>query len=213
MVSKAHTPRARAPHQKQARREILLALAEDALQETPYAEITMAALAARAGLAKGTLYLSYPTKEALFLDLAQQSMEAWLEALGNLDARSAKGFARQLAACTAARPGLRTLLSLLHGILEQNIPEETAFAFKQAILARWQRLAAHIEPLLSLEPGRGMPLLLQIYALLLGFQPLCEHAPVVRALLHREEMAPYRLDFETCFADAVERLLRGHLER
>ena len=61
--------RARNTEDKQQRRQAILDVAWALFQETSYAAVTMNGVAERAGLAKGTMYLYFKTKEELFLTL------------------------------------------------------------------------------------------------------------------------------------------------
>jgi AcrR family transcriptional regulator len=68
--------RARQESQKLARRRDILAIAGDMIAGMPFQAIAMAEVAERAGLAKGTLYLYFPSKESLFLALLEESLQA-----------------------------------------------------------------------------------------------------------------------------------------
>lgn len=66
--------------QKQVRRQALIDIAWQLFQANSYPAITMAEVAERAGLAKGTLYLYFRTKEELFLAM-QQQFATWFDDL------------------------------------------------------------------------------------------------------------------------------------
>ena len=53
--------------QKQRRRQAMIDVAWQLFQQSSYQAITMAEVAERAGIAKGTVYLYFKTKEELFL--------------------------------------------------------------------------------------------------------------------------------------------------
>src|SRR5215212_10566883 len=71
------TRRARKVEQKQQRRQAILDTAWHLFQATTYPALTMAEVAERAGLAKGTIYLYFKTKEQLFLALQAQQLKEW----------------------------------------------------------------------------------------------------------------------------------------
>ena len=211
--------RAHHQDQKQVRRQEILQAARRLFRSMAFAEITMAQVAEEAGLAKGTTYLYFPTKEALFLELMREEFNAWFTALERgLEALSrpvsGHSIATLLADATAERPTFRALVVLAHGILEHNIPVELALHFKHELLARGSRVAELLESRMPiLPPGEGWPLLLRAYALLLGFQQLSEPSPVVRSLLGRPEMAPFNIDFREGFHGALEALFQNSEER
>ncbi len=66
--------RARSEDQKAERQAVILSAARDMIDETGFDGVTMSALAKRAGLAKGTLYLYVRSKEELFLLLFLEAM-------------------------------------------------------------------------------------------------------------------------------------------
>ncbi|MGB0380696.1 MAG: TetR/AcrR family transcriptional regulator [Luminiphilus sp.] len=65
--------------QKQFRREEILSGARTYFETVGYESFSMAQLAARLGIVKGTLYLYFPTKEAIILALFGRALEAWSE--------------------------------------------------------------------------------------------------------------------------------------
>lgn len=193
----------------------------------------MADLAARAGLAKGTLYLYYRTKEEVFLALALDKLGSWLDALDavlelnrsaegrtasgplvqGLDAAGAKAIpalVEGLGETVAERRELLRLLAILHGVIEQNVELAAALAFKRALLARMGSTGARLEAALPfLEPGEGPRLLLRIFAIVLGLFPMAEPGPVVARALEAPDLSPLRIDFARELSQMVCDLLAG----
>ena len=69
--------RARSAEQKALRRHAVLDAAELYFHEVGYEAFSMAQLAKKTGLAKGTLYLYFKTREELFLTLYEHSLIRW----------------------------------------------------------------------------------------------------------------------------------------
>ena len=207
--------RARQTHQKQERREAILAMALATLRDTPYQDITMTKVAERASLVKGTLYLYFATKQELFLEVLLDQLHGWFwdleTGLATLPRRGRlEATACLIAHTSAARPAFRQLLAVLHGDLETNLPEATALSFKREWLARTVSMGALLERTLPfLAAGQGVHLLLQLYALIIGVQCLTEPSAVVRKLLDRPELAPFRLDFSMECRRGARALLAG----
>src|ERR1700735_1924142 len=63
---------------KETRKDAILATAQKLFCEEPFASITMSTIATGAGLAKGTLYLYFRTREEIFLALFARELRAWL---------------------------------------------------------------------------------------------------------------------------------------
>lgn len=158
---------------KKARRgeivEAARALFADGAGELP----SVARIAEAAGLGKGTLYLYFPTREAIFADLL---LEGWSEVLRALEAvfaadgdRAAK-VAAFLAGFTAyldRHPELLRLDALGHGI-ERNLDRAALHAFKASLNDRLASGGAVIQGALGLAPERGVQLLMRTYALTRG---------------------------------------------
>src|SRR5687768_6933216 len=122
--------RARKLEDKAARARGMLEGALALYRERGFAGFTMADVAHRAGVAKGTLFLYFPTREVLGVALAQELLGAWFD---DFDARlgrlrgsvSAARLARQFGESIAGRGELVALLALLGSLLEQNVDEAT----------------------------------------------------------------------------------------
>jgi AcrR family transcriptional regulator len=164
----------------------------------------MAAIARAAGLAKGTVYLYFDTKESVFLDLVSSELAAWvrdsrarLEEKGNEDATPAD-VAGSVASALAERPALIRLIALLHVVLEQNTKREALRAFKLRLLAITEQAAAVFEQALRLEPGTGTRLVLWMHALTVGLSQMTPQGEHIAALVEQDPaLAVFRLDLRT----------------
>ena len=73
--------RARKAEDKEGRRRLILGAARELWARATYATFNMAEVAERAGLAKGTVYIYFATKEALLLDLLHEELAGWRDVL------------------------------------------------------------------------------------------------------------------------------------
>src|SRR5579863_6662082 len=73
--------RAMTDAQKEARRADILKVALHRFTLTPYDSLSMADTAAEAGVAKGTLYLYFKSKEEMFLAITTDELCAWFDEL------------------------------------------------------------------------------------------------------------------------------------
>lgn len=210
--------RAMSDEQKQVRRQTILDVALDLFQETSYEAVSMADVARRAGLAKGTLYLYFSTKEMLFLAIQTQMFEAWFDEVdGRLAEIKAAGehctveaFVDLIAGALENRPVMVRLIAILHTILEQNIDFDTALAFKQMLRARVLETGPLVEACLPfLKAGEGTRLLLQLHALIIGLQHMADPAPVVRQVLEEPGLEIFKIDFMQQFSSTLTVLLNG----
>ena len=211
--------RARSDEEKRERREAILGVALEMYERDPsFAAFTMAALAEAAGLAKGTLYLYFRTKEELFLALVERLFEEWFDDVdGRLDrARgswTAERGAEVLVGAVAERRTLARLLSILGAIVEENVEPEAAGRYKARILERSAATGEKLERRLPfLAPGEGARLLVHLHALVIGVWQLAEPSAVIRQVMERPEMAPARVDFARDLRVLLLAVLHG-LER
>lgn len=206
--------RARSEAQKEARRAAILATAAALFGMLPYYDITMAEVARRAGLAKGTLYLYFATKEELFLALQAELLWQWFDdvdgALAQLASTDVAVIASIFAAPLRRRPELARLLAILQSVLEQNVALAAALDFKRRLRERVLATGALLEARVGwLDPGAGALLLLRIHALVIGLHHMAEPAPVTRQVLAEPGMAIFAVDFDQAFEHMLRDLLRG----
>jgi AcrR family transcriptional regulator len=214
---KKQSRRKRAVHdeQKEERRQDILTAAWQLFQTTPYEAVTIAGVAEAAGLAKGTIFLYFKTKEALFLVLVEQQLWPWFAAIdAGLMAMRGKSDIPQVTALLCeqleSRPGLTRLLAILHTILERNIPFDEALHFKYLLKDHFEQTGTLLEQcLLFLHPGQGAHVLLQCDAMVTGFWHLADPSPVVRQLLQRPELLLFEIHFATELSIAIQALFYG----
>lgn len=202
--------------QKAARRAAILEVAKVLVAERDYAAMSMADIAAAAGLAKGTLFLYFHTKEELFLELQADAYKAWFD---GIDARlkelagaqrGESAFVREVSESLSESPVLLRLLPLLHVVFEKNVDYEAALRFKRFLLERVTWTAGLVEQCLpALQPGGGLALLLQAQALIIGLQHLASPSPVVRRVIAENDMAVFEVDFAEQFALGLKALVLG----
>lgn len=154
--------RARDEQAKRTRRSQLLAAASGRLDAAGYAATTMAEVASAAGLAKGTTYLYFRSKEELFLELLLDELGAWAEVTAaaidkqKQAEKAEKGgpgaVAAALAESLAARPRLVRLLALRAPVLEPGAGADAVHRCRGRHLDLVEPLAAR---LVATVPGLG----------------------------------------------------------
>jgi AcrR family transcriptional regulator len=218
-MSHSQTRRARSPKAKSARRNQILTAARGLAEEGADPEtISMAEVARMAGVAKGTPYLYFRTKEELFVGLLEAGLDDWFD---ELDASlstgqgwlPAAGLADLLTDSLVRRPLLRRLLALLGPVLERNLDPDRALRFKWRVAGRLATTGALLERrTVFLRPGDGPRLLLRLHGLAMGVQVLAEPAAGIRDVLNAPGLEVFRLDFAGDFRAAARAWLTG-LER
>jgi AcrR family transcriptional regulator len=158
---------------KQERHHAILDAAERLLSRSKDRMANVAEVADEAGLAKGTVYLYFPSKEELLLAVHERNID---------------GFFRELIARLEGTPvvSIEDILALSHrhlvepplflplaarcfGMMGQGIPPEVVLAFKQRMAQRLQRAGAGLgRHFPDLTGEGGVRLLRHSYALIIG---------------------------------------------
>ncbi|NOK20535.1 TetR/AcrR family transcriptional regulator [Corallococcus carmarthensis] len=206
--------RARRDEDKEARRRELLDAARALFEATSFAQVKMADVAARTGLAKGTVFLYFPTKEALFLALLDDLLTAWFAKLNSQLFEGGTWTGHQLARTVAlslvGEETFTRLLALAQTVLEQNVTVEQARAFKERVLVSMGTTAALLQERLPfLTPQTAVQLIRHVHALMTGLRQMADIAPVAREVLTLPHMAPLRVDFTAELTAAITTLLHG----
>lgn len=211
--------RARKPEQKRERRAEILFAAITLLRERPYNKINIADVAKRAGMAKGTVFLYFRTREELFLAIASREFEQWFHAMDRSFAEIAAGPEEEardsvlnaLSKMLAPDALLISLIPIVHTVLEQNIGYSQARDFKQMLLKGLQRTGALFEQCLPyLHRGQGVTFLLWMYALVIGFSQMAAPAPVIKKVFQKNPaLRVMQIKFSTSYADALAAILDG----
>lgn len=193
------------------RRDDLAQKAADLFWETGYTGLTMDAVARKAGVAKGSVFLAFATKEELVLHAVKLRFAAWFERLGPLEPREPSGaFARVLLGTVQADPLLLPLLALVGPVLEHGCSQAAVVDFKGSLATRLQALAEAWGPRApQVAPERWAPWFLQFYALTVGAWAVGEATATVRdALADRPELQFLLTRFEDLFVPLAEAQIR-----
>lgn len=203
--------RALASADKEERRNAILDAVELLFLEHPGRMANVAEVAEAAGLAKGTVYLYFPSKEEMLLALHERHVADFfrelMKLLGSGKAVTFDGVMAVTMKHLIRVPGYLPLTSRCFGMMDRDIPVETAIAFKarvgQALMQAGAGLEQHFP---SLGKGEGVPLLHHSYGLIVGLWQLLH--PIDRfgaAMRDRPELKLFRLDYER----EVQRALRA----
>jgi len=206
--------RAIADEDKEVRRHALLDAAEALFLEHPDRVASVAEVASAAGLAKGTVYLYFPSKEEMLLSLHERHVAKFFSALMRLLAGDRKRGFDEVWRVTrdnlVRAPGYLPLTSRCFGLMDRDIPTETAVAFKirvgQALAAAGAGLERHFP---ALPPGGGVTLLQHSYGLIVGLWQLMHPIERFGTAMERTELAMFKRDYEREIEQALRALWSG----
>ena len=208
-------PRAVWDHEKESRLQDLLTSAANLFARSDFADITVRHICDEAGLAKGTFYLYFDTKEAAFLALTRQLVGTWSAAVeADLGALAVNPPAARVAEILALSfrpvPQLPRLLQMLHSILERKVSEPDILAFKRALaenMNRQRQLIARLLPALGEERINQFMIFGQI--VLTGAWEFANPPGHVRTILETNGLGQFLIDFEKTVTVQVETFLTG----
>jgi AcrR family transcriptional regulator len=162
--------RARSSEQKALRRHAVLETAEVYFKEVGYEAFSMAQLAKKSGVAKGTLYLYFKTREELFLTLYEQSLVRWSQIfIGSLsDTTTSKTYAQSLYKTTQADGVFLPLLIRLEHVIEHNVAILRLIESKRVFINQVEAVAAATSTALRLSTAQATEVVKTMGVLLIG---------------------------------------------
>jgi AcrR family transcriptional regulator len=206
--------RAIATEDKAERRQEILDAVEALYLKHPDRMPSVAEVADKAGVAKGTVYLYFPSKEEMLLALHERHVEGFFRELGKklrepgpLDFDDIFPVTREH---MIRVPGYLALTSRCFGMMDREIPIEVAVAFKarvaQILMAAGSGLERHFK---DLAPGGGILILMHSYALIVGLWQLVHPNERFGRAMDRPELKLLMLDYEAEVEKALRALWAG----
>ncbi len=214
MVTKARH-RATSVLQKAQRRDMILAAAYELFRDVGFFDVSISMISKRAGIAKGTTYLYFETKEEIFLSLTLEEIKSWFAQLMNelTDLEkpvSNDQFLTVVRRTLNERQSFYSLISLMHLILEKNVSYAQALQFKRTLLSLMLEASNLIEAALPyLLKGEGVKILTQLHCLLLGWSQMTETSPVIDQVLTEPDLQIFRFELEDALFDSMSIMLAG----
>lgn len=176
----------------------------------------MADIAKSAGLAKGTSYLYFDSKESLQLAVLEEELTLFfLEVEHQLRTRPpgddrARAAAEIIAKALTDLPALLPLLQTLHSDLERKLSYLDLLRFKRFLLERLVTTGRSLERFVGLSSGAGEVALLRAHALAIGFAQMTDRSSVLeRVLQSNAELTPLDFGFHEAYVAALCDQLRA----
>ncbi len=203
--------------QRRARRTTLLQAAQRLYRQTGQLP-TVSQIAETAGVAKGSVYLSFRTKEAIFIALLEAGFDRLLDgftpllqAMPTEPVAAARHIAPALSAYLEQQRELLSLAGMANAVLEQNLPLDEMLDFKRRLAQGLAEKGALLEQKAPILQGRGAAFLLQVWGLCVGLWQALDAHPGLHALRDEPDLAILRHDFGTELRHALHALWLGAL--
>jgi TetR/AcrR family fatty acid metabolism transcriptional regulator len=154
MMQPVTAPRSLKEKQRQEREALILQVAEEVLMEKGYYETSIDEIAARVGIAKGTVYLHFPSKEDLVIAIFERDMQQLLQYIDTT-----------MSSALTSRGKIEAIFDLMHGgIISKRVQlldsisnsaglRHLMFEKKGCLREKWDQLSARLNSLL--EEGKA----------------------------------------------------------
>ena len=204
--------RARSHEQKLKRRSDILDAARNLYLEGDGTLPSAAEVARKANLAKGTLYLYFSSKEALFLEVLRHFQKEWFEnnldvidqeALRRPEERDSTRVARQFVQYLVKNDKFLHLASLSQGVLESGSDDEMVVNQRRFLASMVKRTADALAELYEITPEDASKLMRSSYALVLGLWQMSQLPDRVKKLMEQNALNNLIIDFEEAAEEAV----------
>jgi len=195
---------------KQQKREDIIDAAEQLWLQNPDEIANMASVAKAAKVAKGTLYLYFSSKEALFLAIHERHVTTFFD---HVITRATQQPAMQFGDMSklvrrfiVATPAFLPLATLAHSFMERQLPLDTSFEFQERCYAHLDRVVDALKPH---YPMVTQSLMLQSYALIIGLWQLLRPSPLKELMKQRELLCACTDDYINALDQALTTLWQG----
>lgn len=209
--------RAMSAEAKLERRIQILNAAEELVKRHGHSAISVAEVAKQAGIAKGTVYLYFKTKEEVYLGLHELWVNRKLDAFTDLlqdTSRPIDGtvIGTAMAEVMLSEPHGLATASTCHTLMETHVELDTALDFKLKLAQRLGEIGQLIEQRFShLDPGSGARILVRAYAMIIGLWQLMDASSQWRKLETAKGLEVFNVDFATELHAAQIAYWRGAL--
>ena len=198
--------RARSGSAKLARGDSILTAAEILLRQSGYDAMTMQAVATTAGLAKGTLYLYFTSRESLVLAVHGRLFDRWIDrfAVYQPEFTGFDGFCHDFARHYADDPLFLQLAGFATALLEPQLDREAYIKSKRGMARRVKRLAGLVCQRFSIAPTAAQKLIWGFLTIAGGTAQMTVRPAVTEEDLPDDVIAFTGLaNFETVFVNAA----------
>ena len=198
--------RARSETAKLEREVSILTATEILLRQSGYEAMTMQMVATAAGLAKGTLYLYFTSRESLVLAVHGRLFDRWIDRFASHqpELTGFDGICRDFARHYADDPLFLQLAGFANALLEPQLDREAYIKNKRGMARRVKRLAGLVCQQFSIAPAAAQKLIWGFLTIAGGAAQMTVNPLVPKADLPDDVVDFTGLaNFETVFLNAA----------
>lgn len=215
-IEKSPRKRAVLEKDKLTKRSNILFAAASLLLKKDLADLSMDEVAKKAKVAKGTLYLYFPTKEDLALRVHISDYQSWFEDLRDFlesPLTQNQKFEDWFVGTFEKHSRFVKILPIVPTILEKNSSYETIKEYKSELLMQLQKVV----PSLTLKLGFNrqedtFTFMMQCHAIAIGSWSHGFPSQTVKQVLNEEGMQVFLIDYIKFVKSSIETLIKGYRE-
>ena len=195
MMQPVTAPRSLKEKQRQEREALILQVAEEVLMEKGYYETSIDEIAARVGIAKGTVYLHFPSKEDLSAAIFERDMQNIMDLVEKTLSTNTTAHARMEAILQLLYGGIFSKrMQLLYSLSNNNALRHTFMEKKSCMRDLWDQLSARVTSLLEEGKAAGefdaaLPTTIMVSAFFSLLSPRSFERLMVEGQMSAEEVA------------------------
>lgn len=204
--------------EKEARKTAILLAARALFLKDPRRFPSVAAVAAQAGLAKGTIYLYFATKEEIFTTLLANEWEKVFVLVSRsftpapeTATTKVDRFIQEFVGHLQNEPNFLRLDALGYGLMEANLPLAQVVDYKRQFGQKLAKAGLVVGEALDLPAGRGVELLVRSHALAAGLWQALDYEAALKSTLIDLSHPLAELDFTQQISNALKEYWRGAL--
>lgn len=204
--------RARSNAAKVERKDSIMSAAEALLRQSGYDAITMQAVATEAGVAKGTLYLYFPSREMLLLDVYGRLFDHWIDRFAShvSELTGVEEFCRDFYQYYAADRLFLQLTGFAVSLLDLQLDREAYIKDKRAMAVRVKKLAGIAYQRLNMNPILAQKFIWGLLTVASGAVQMTMRPAIASKNLPEDVLAFIgSTSFETVFLNAAVPLCEG----
>jgi AcrR family transcriptional regulator len=201
---------------KLEREDSVLTATEILLRQSGYDSMTMQEVATATGLAKGTLYLYFASRESLVFAVYGRLFDRWIDRFTARQPEfvSFDGFCQDFARYYADNLLFLQLAGFANALLEPQIDREAYINGKRGMARRVKRLAGSVCQQFSIEPAAAQKLIWGLLTIAGGAAQMTVSPPVTKSSLPDDVVAFVgSANFETVFLNAASLLEANTIPR
>ena len=208
--------RARSKTAKLEREDSILRATEILLRQSGYGSMTMQEVATAAGLAKGTLYLYFTSRESLILAVYGRLFDRWVDrfVVHKTELNGFDGLCHDFARHYSDDTLFLQLAGFANALLEPQLDHDGYIKSKRNMARRVKRLAGLVCQQFFITPVAAQKLIWGFLTIAGGTAQLTVRAPVTKTDLPDDVIAFMDLaKFETVFVNAAASLEINFMSR